>query len=66
IIKALSYIYKQQITYIDLKLLNILISAENNIVLSNVSRIRGVTRNYLALEMLNVLDLLAKSLEAQT
>ena len=49
--------------HIDLKLLNILISAEINIVLSDISRIGGVIRDYLAPEMLNILDPLAKSKE---
>lgn len=50
-------------TYIDLKLLNILISAEINIVLSDISGIRGVIRDYLVPEILNILDPLAKSKE---
>ena len=48
-------------TYIDLKLLNILISAEINAVLSDISGIGGVIRDYLAPKMLNILDPLAES-----
>jgi len=51
------------VTHIDLKPLNILISAEINAVLSDISGIGGVMRDYLAPEMLNILDPLAKSKE---
>lgn len=66
IVEALSRVHKQQITHMDLKPSNILISAENDAVLSDVSGIGGVTRNYLAPEMLDVPDPLAEGLEART
>jgi serine/threonine protein kinase len=49
----------------DLKPSNILISAEINAVLSDISGIGGVTRDYLAPEMLDIPDPLAECKESQ-
>lgn len=65
IVEALSHIHEQQITHMDLKPSNILISAENDAVLSDISGIGGVKRNYLAPEMLDVPNPLAEGLEAR-
>jgi serine/threonine protein kinase len=62
---ALSRVHEQQVTHMDLKPSNVLISTEMNAVLSDVSGIGGVTRDYLAPEMLNIPDPLAESMESR-
>jgi len=49
----------------DLKTSNVLISAESNAVLSDVSGIRGTRRDYLAPEMLDIPYPLAESKESR-
>lgn len=65
IVEALLHVHEQQVTHMDLKPSNILISAESHAVLGDVSGIGGVTRNYLAPEMLDVPDPLAQRIEAR-
>lgn len=63
--EALSSMHERMMTHMDVKPSNVLISAENHMVLSDISGIGGVTRNYLAPEMLNVPHPLAESWEAR-
>jgi serine/threonine protein kinase len=62
---ALARVHEREVTHMDLKPSNILISAEINALLSDVSGIGGVTRDYLAPEMLDIPDPLAESKESR-
>ncbi|KAH8716781.1 kinase-like domain-containing protein, partial [Phaeosphaeriaceae sp. PMI808] len=63
--EALARVHEKKVTHMDLKPSNVLISAEINAVLSDVSGIGGVTRDYLAPEMLDIQDPLAETLQSR-
>jgi hypothetical protein len=65
IAEALARIHEREVTHMDLKPSNILINSESNALLSDVSGVGGVTRDYLAPEMLDTQDPLAESKETR-
>ncbi|KAF2805243.1 kinase-like protein [Mytilinidion resinicola] len=60
IANALACLHGQGVAHIDIKPSNILISASDDAVLTDVSGVGGVTREWLAPEMLDVLDPLSE------
>lgn len=65
IANALAHLHAHRITHMDLKPFNIVISAENEAILIDISGIGGVTREWLAPEMLNEIDPLSTSIDAR-
>ncbi|KAF2195587.1 hypothetical protein K469DRAFT_734155 [Zopfia rhizophila CBS 207.26] len=62
---ALACLHQHGITHMDLKPPNIIISAENNAVLIDISGIEGITHEWLAPEMHYVPDPLSESIESR-
>lgn len=62
---ALAYLHKHDVTHMDLKPPNVVISAEDNAVLTDISGIGGVTQEWLAPEMHHVSDPLTESMESR-
>ncbi|KAK3332877.1 kinase-like domain-containing protein [Cercophora scortea] len=65
IAKALARLHQNGITHMDLKPTNIVITADWNVVLIDISGIGGVTREWLSPEMLNDIKPLSRSMEAR-
>jgi len=62
IVNALACLHERGVAHMDIKASNILISASDDAVLTDVSGVGGVTREWLAPEMLDVLDPLSESM----
>ncbi|KAF2191720.1 kinase-like protein [Zopfia rhizophila CBS 207.26] len=62
---ALAYLHEHGITHMDLKPSNVVISAEANAVLIDISGIGGITQEWLAPEMHHVSDPLSESMESR-
>ncbi|ORX95372.1 kinase-like domain-containing protein [Clohesyomyces aquaticus] len=65
IAQALGYLHQRGITHMDLKPSNIIISAEHDAILTDISGIGGTTRAWLAPEMLYVSDPLSESIDSR-
>jgi serine/threonine protein kinase len=65
IAEALACVHKQGVTHMDLKPSNILISAESNAILSDISGFGGTTREHLAPEMQDIPEPLAESMDSR-
>lgn len=65
IARALAHLHEYGVTHMDLKPSNVVISAEGNAVLTDISGIGGVTREWLAPEMRLVSDPLSESMDSR-